>query len=105
MSGEFIRTWVHPIDLKPYGLCIDPIGGVLVCDYENGQVLRIHPDRLEKEHQVLLDQDKLGNKRPYSVSISQDGRLLIVGVCTTMLDDYTRLREYEATSGEVNYIS
>ena len=83
-TGEFIRKFgcygSGDRQLQdPGGVCVDPQGRVVVCDYSNYRVVRYWWDKGEK-WDVILTKQQLGGERPNCVFISPDGRHLVVGM-------------------------
>ena len=83
-TGEFIRNYgcegSGDRQLQtPHGVCVDPQGRVVVCDRDNGRVVRYWWDEGEK-WDVILTKQQLGDERPWCVSMSPDGRHLVVGM-------------------------
>ena len=83
-TGEFIRKYGcegfgdRQLQL-PCGVCVDPQGRVVVGDHGNGRVVRYWWDKGEK-WDVILTKQQLGNEMPWCVSMSPDGRHLVVGM-------------------------
>ena len=83
-TGEFIRKFgcqgFGDRQLQsPCGVCVDPQGRVVVCDHGNYSVVRYWWDDSEK-WDVILNKQQLGDERPWCVSMSPDGRHLVVGM-------------------------
>ena len=92
-TGEFIRKYgcqgFGDSQLQyPRGVCVDPQGRVVVCDCGNYRVVRYWWDESEK-WDVILTKQQLGDERPWCVSMSPDGRHLVVGM------DRGTIRGYE----------
>ena len=83
-TGEFIRKYgckgSGDRQLQyPRAVCVDPQGRVVVCDHGNYRVVRYWWDKGEKWN-VIPTKKQLEGERPYCVSMSPDGRHLVVGM-------------------------
>ena len=63
----------------PCGVCVVHQGRVVACDRGNYRVVRYWWDEGEK-WDVILTKQHLGGERPWCVSMSPDGRHLVVGM-------------------------
>ena len=83
-TGEFIRKYGCEGSgdrqlQSPRGVCADPQGRVVVCDWGNYRVVRYWWDEGEK-WDVILTKQQLWDERAQCVSMSPDGRHLVVGM-------------------------
>ena len=83
-TGEFIREFgcegSGDRQLQyPHGVCVDPQGRVVVCDIGKYRVVRYWWDEGEKWN-VTLTKEQLRGESPYCVTMSPDGRHLVVGM-------------------------
>ena len=87
-TGKFIRKYGcegsgdRQLQLQ-HGVCVDPQGRVVVCDLGNYRVARYWWDEGGK-WDVILTKQELGGERPVCVSVSIDGRHLVVGMDGTI---------------------
>ena len=65
--------------IYPCGVCVDCKGRVVVCDKGNNKVLRYWWDEGEK-WEVILNAQQLQGSVPWCVSMTPDGRHLVVGM-------------------------
>ena len=83
-TGEFIRKFgskgygdrqlIHP-----RGVCVDGQGRIIVCDTDSSRIVRYWWDEGEK-WEVILNTQQLKGSKPWCVSMTPDGRHLVVGM-------------------------
>ena len=83
-SGDFIRKYGRKGSGDrhleyPRGVCVDPRGGVVVCDGGNRRVVRYGCEGGEERWEVVRSPDQLGKEELHCVSVSRDGLHLVVG--------------------------
>ena len=86
-TGEFIRRFgskgsgERQLNI-PRGVCVDDQGWVVVCDMANQRVVRYWWDESEK-WEVILNTEQLKFSKPVCVSMTPDGRHLVVGMAVS----------------------
>ena len=85
-SGDYIRrfgskgSWDRQLS-RPYGVCVDGSGRVVVCDGGNKRVVRYWWQRDVEQWDVILTPQQLGGRFPLSVQITPDSHI-VVGIAT-----------------------
>ena len=92
-TGEFIRKFGSKGSgdrqlRNPGGVCVDGQGRVVVCDSDNKRVVRYWWDEGEK-WEVILNTQQLQGSVPCCVSMSHDGRHLVVGMWGSLYRFYS----------------
>ena len=92
-TGEFIRKFGSKGRgdrqlSEPRGVCVDEHGRVVVCDVSNQRVVRYWWDEGEK-WEVILNTEQLKGFKPWCVSMTPDGRHLVVGMVGSVYKCYS----------------
>ena len=65
---------------RPWGMCTDPAGRLLVCDRDNSRIVSYWLEQDDVNYEVLLDMKKLDGKvSPHFVLCDSANRMLFVG--------------------------
>ena len=92
-TGEFIRQFGSKGSgdrrlCEPRGVCVDGQGHIVACDSSNSRIVRYWWDKGEK-WEVILNTQQLQGSQPYCVSMSPDGRHLVVGMMGSVYRCYS----------------
>ena len=74
----------------PRGVCVDPLGRIVVCDMNNNRVVLFWWDG-EERWEVLLDEAALDGSQPWCVSMTDDGTGITFGMNSGELISYSMM--------------